>query len=115
MLCSSPSSRADESWKATLKQQLPLLGHRNWIVIADSAYPAQSRAGITTVETGASQTEVVHSVLAALGKTRHVRPIIFTDAELPFVSEKDAPGITLYRRQIANLLGKRNGSERSLG
>jgi hypothetical protein len=36
--------RAD--WKQQLKDLLPLFGHRNWIVVADSAYPAQSRSGI---------------------------------------------------------------------
>ena len=25
-------------WQATVDQQLPLLGHRNWILIVDSAY-----------------------------------------------------------------------------
>lgn len=107
VLSLAPLCRADEAWKTTLKQQMPLLGHRNWIVIADSAYPAQSRAGITTIATGAEQTEVVKTVLAELGKTKHVRPIIFTDAELPFVSEKDAPGITSYRKSLMVLLGKR--------
>ena len=33
-------------WKSFLRQELPILGHRNWIVIADSAYPAQNSAGI---------------------------------------------------------------------
>ena len=26
-------------WKNKLRRELPLLGHRNWIVIADAAYP----------------------------------------------------------------------------
>lgn len=107
LLSSSVLAHADEAWKTTLKKEIPLLGHRNWIVIADSAYPAQSRAGIATVVTGASQIEVVKTVLAELAKTKHVRPTIFTDKELPYVSEKDAPGITLYRKQLANALGKR--------
>ena len=31
-----------EDWKRTLREELPLLGHRNWIVIADSAYQEQT-------------------------------------------------------------------------
>jgi len=33
-------------WEDVLKDRLPLYGHRNWIVIADSAYPAQSSGGV---------------------------------------------------------------------
>ena len=29
-------------WQNTVDQDLPLLGHRNWILIVDSAYPLQS-------------------------------------------------------------------------
>jgi len=32
---------------------LPLFGHRNWIVVADSAYPAHSMPGIETIVSGA--------------------------------------------------------------
>src|SRR5580658_2468417 len=88
------STHAQESWQKTLKQQLPLLGHRNWIVIADSAYPWQTAPGIDTINTGASQLEVVKAVLDALGKVQHVRPIIYLDAEMPHVPEADAAGIT---------------------
>ncbi len=29
-------------WQQRLSERLPLLGHRNWIVIADSAYPCRA-------------------------------------------------------------------------
>jgi len=100
-------SQAQESWQKTLKHQLPLLGHRNWIVIADSAYPWQTAPGIETVDTGASQLEVVRAVLDALGKVQHVRPIIYLDAEMPHVPEADAAGITAYRDALTKILGQR--------
>jgi len=34
----------------------------------------------------------------------HVRPVIFMDAELPFVPDRKAPGISDYRTQIASVL-----------
>jgi hypothetical protein len=40
------------AWQTKLQQELPLLGHRNWIVVVDSAYPWQTSPGIETVETG---------------------------------------------------------------
>jgi len=94
-------------WKQALKKELPLLGHRNWIVIADAAYPWQVAPGVETISTGAGQLEVIRSVLEALSKTKHVRPVIMTDSELPFVPEKDAPGIIAYRDALRKLLNGR--------
>jgi hypothetical protein len=94
-------------WRPVLTHKLPLFGHRNWIVIADSAYPAQSRGGIETLATGADQFTVVHAVLGSLAATKHVKPVVYLDAELPHVSEKDAPGIGAYREQLKKLLGDR--------
>ena len=45
-------TQAPQSWQQIVAERLPLYGHRNWIVIADSAYPAQSRARIETVVSG---------------------------------------------------------------
>jgi hypothetical protein len=92
-------------WHAKMNRQMPLLGHRNWIVIADSAYPWQTSPGIETVYTHAGQIEVVKSVLNAVAKAPHVRPIVYTDAELKFVPEGNAPGISTYRDQLREVLG----------
>jgi len=93
------------AWRGKVTQQLPLLGHRNWIVIADSAYPWQTSPGIETIYTNAGQIEVVACVLDAVRKAPHVRPIIYTDAELKFVPEENAPGIGAYRDQLKEILG----------
>jgi len=76
-----------QSWESRLQGELPLMGHRNWILVVDSAYPEQVGAGIETIETDAGQLEVVRTVLSAVQKSIHVRPIIFMDAELPFIGE----------------------------
>ena len=91
-------------WKEKLQKELPLLGHRNWIVVADSAYPLQTAPGIETVYVEADQLEVVKGVLAALAKTKHVKPTIYTDAEMKFVAEKNAPGIGAYRDSLEKIL-----------
>ncbi len=92
------------SWKDTLNARLPLYGHRNWIVVADSAYPAQSNPGIETVVSGASQDEVLKTVFQSLAGSKHVRPNVFTDQELEFVPEAGAPGVSAYRAQLKALL-----------
>ena len=91
-------------WEQVLKDRLILYGHRNWLVIADSAYPAQSKQGIETIAADDEQATVVERAFAILRQCKHVRPAIYTDEELRFVSEDDAPGVTAYRNQLACLL-----------
>ena len=91
-------------WKAKVATAMPLLGHRNWILIVDSAYPLQSSPGVETIETNAGLFDVVDYVLKSVNHSVHVRPDISMDAELPFVPEEDAPGATAYRAQIAKAL-----------
>jgi hypothetical protein len=92
------------SWQAKVTQALPLLGHRNWILIVDSAYPLQSSPGIETIDTRAPLTLVLRMVLGEIDNSEHVRPDINMDAELPFVSDQDAPGVSQYRANVADLL-----------
>lgn len=95
------------AWQQVVAERAKLYGHRNWIVIADSAYPAQSRDGIETIATDAEQIEVLRQALSILDGMKHVRPVVFTDAELPHVPEQDAPGIAAYRKDLAEVLGQR--------
>jgi hypothetical protein len=91
------------NWEKILRARLQLFGHRNWLVIADSAYPAQTRQGVETIVADEEQTTVISRALAILGRCRHIKPTIYTDKELQFVSERDSPGITAYRRQLESL------------
>ncbi len=103
VLTSTPAFAGD-NWREIMHKQLPLLGHRNWIVVADSAYPLQTAPGIETIYVEADQLEVVKGVIAELAKTKHVKPTIYTDEEMRFVAEKNAPGIGTYREGLAQLL-----------
>jgi hypothetical protein len=100
----SPAAHNELTWQQKLHERVPLYGHRNWIVIADSAYPAQSRDGIETIVSNAGQLDVLQEVLATLGASKHVKPIVYTDRELTFVPEKEAPGISTYKQELARLL-----------
>ena len=92
------------SWRDEVKSRLPAFGHRNWIVVADSAYPSQSREGITTIATGQGQVETLKEVLALIAECKHVKPTIYEDKELEFVSEDDAKGVLAYRMELKNVL-----------
>jgi hypothetical protein len=99
---------ADSNWRATLHRELPLLGHRNWIVIVDSAYPLQNSSGIETVLAQESQLDVVKGVLDVLKDAKHVRGNVFLDAELPYIPEAEAKGIGAYRTGLDDLLKGQN-------
>lgn len=104
---SKKHSGTAEGWELSLRQLLPVMGHRNWIVIADSAYPAQSNAGIETIATHADHLFVLKATLDAIDNSRHIRPNIYMDAEFRLVSERYGPGITRYRQKLVRLIANR--------
>ncbi|NOR73940.1 MAG: hypothetical protein GQ525_02150, partial [Draconibacterium sp.] len=65
--CSVPSNEQKDNtvsseaqdWKSEVAETLKLFGHRNWIVIADGAYPQQSNPAIRTITVDASQLEAI--------------------------------------------------------
>lgn len=102
--CLAQERRPAPTWLTRLNQELPLLGHRNWIAVVDSAYPLQTSTGIETIETDGEQLDVVRVVLHRIARTAHLRPVVFTDAELKAVPETDAPGVTVYREELTHFL-----------
>ena len=92
------------NWKGTLEERIKLYGHRNWLVVADSAYPAQSRPGIETVVAAEEQIAVLQHVLSVVRACKHIKPNVYMDEELKFVREEQAPGVDSYRENLANLL-----------
>jgi L-fucose mutarotase/ribose pyranase (RbsD/FucU family) len=103
---------APTDWYTTLHERLRLYGHRNWIVIVDSAYPAQTSGGVEMLVTNADQLAVVKATLAAIDQQRHVRPKIYVDAELEHVPMGDAQGIDRYRADLSDVLGDRKPTRR---
>ena len=87
-----------------LHSRLPLYGHRNWIVVADSAYPAQCSPGVETIVSNAGHLEVLQKVLDAVTSTRHLRPVVHIDRELHYVTEEDTPGIAAFRERLSEQL-----------
>lgn len=106
VLTATAADRPSNDWRTRFNEELPLLGHRNWIAVVDSAYPLQTSSGIETIETDSDQLEVVKTVLEQIAGTKHVRPVVFTDSELKAVPESDAAGVTAYRQALGSILGK---------
>lgn len=88
-------------WKTAFLNTLPIYGHRNWIVVADSAFPAFTEPGIETVVVDDSLPSVLEHVAGAITSSGHVRATAFQDQELQFIDESDYSGVSDLRRQIA--------------
>jgi hypothetical protein len=92
------------TWEQKLAQELPALGHRNWIVVADSAFPLQISPGIEVVVSGEDHFAVLEKVFKAVDASKHLRPRIYLDKELNFVTEDLAPGIEACREKLKEML-----------
>lgn len=104
MACQNPAqptqtTASSPSWTTTFRQQLTLMGHRNWIVVADAAYPLQNAHGIQTLDTDTDQLTVLNEVLTQLKASRHVRPILYVDREFAFLPPGNVPNLAAYRQQ----------------
>ncbi len=106
----APSPAAASDWQIILQQRLPLYGHRNWIVVTDSAFPAYTQAGIETIFVNQDLPTVLNDVAKSIAASKHVRATAFVDKELPFVEEKDYPGIAQLKQEIHRTLEKSNAS-----
>lgn len=95
------------AWTDVLAGYLPALGHRNWIVVADAAFPLQISPGIETIVTGEGHFAVLDKVLKAVDGAKHIRPKIWLDKELAYVTEDLAPGADEAKRRLETTLDGR--------
>lgn len=94
----------ENDWKSHIKDKLKVYGHRNWIVVADAAYPQQSNPAIQTMTIDAGQLEAVEFVIDLINNSGHVDANIFVDKEMAYVAEKNANGIEAYRNDLNKVL-----------
>lgn len=110
--CNNPTvqktSRETSNWKSVLSEELPLLGHRNWILVVDKAFPAQNAPGIHVVNTGEELLPVLKYTLDQISQSTHVKPIIYTDKELNFITPELESGIESFKRSLQEVL---NGAD----
>lgn len=105
-LAQMPASVPSSDWKAVVRSRLPLYGHRNWIVVADSAFPVYAAPGIETIVVSEDLPSVLGYVAGAISSSRHVRATVFLDQELQFTDEHDYPGVSELRKQITTFFSK---------
>lgn len=97
----------ENTWQEVLEQDLHLLGHRNWILVVDKAFPEQSSPGMKYLYVEEDLLPTLKYVLGALDKSTHVKPIIYRDKELAYITEEQVAGIETFRTQAAGILDGR--------
>lgn len=107
MGCREDTEGKKEKWEAKFLGQLPALGHRNWVVVADAAFPLQISPGMEVVVSNEDHFAVLEKVLKALDASKHVRPKIYLDKELEYVPEELAPGMDACRKRLKGMLAGR--------
>lgn len=106
--CTNPTSQTTapetNNWKTILAEELPLLGHRNWILVVDKAFPAQNAPGIHVVNTGEEFLPVLKYTLEQISQSTHVKPIVYTDKELSFITPELESGIEPFKKSLQEVL-----------
>jgi L-fucose mutarotase/ribose pyranase (RbsD/FucU family) len=107
--CTNPVSenktKNESSWKTEFNKTLPLLGHRNWILVVDKAFPLQTSQGLTIISTGEKLAPVLKYVLDQIDLSTHVQPGVYHDAELNFLTTDQVPGKDKFLSSVNQVLG----------
>ena len=107
--CTTPvpenNTKNETSWKTEFNNLLPLLGHRNWILVVDKAFPMQTSSGLTIINTGEKLVPTLKYVLDQIAISTHVRPAIYHDAELSYLTSEQVPGKDEFLSPVNQVLG----------
>ncbi len=99
------AARADEL-RAELAPHLDVLGARNWIVVADPAYPILAGEGVDVLVVDADAASTLREVLSTLAAEGALTPRLWLCSELEVVPENRAPGIRRYRNTLRRLISR---------
>ena len=94
-------------WQQLLEHDLNLLGHRNWILVVDKAFPEQSSPGMKYIYVEEDLLPTLKHVLYTLESSTHVNPVIYSDKELSFITQKQVPGIDKFKADRDEILAGR--------
>ncbi len=92
------------SWRDVAAKKLNLLGHRNWVLVVDKAFPEQSSPGMTYLYVNQDLPGVLREVLEMVESSTHVAPVIYRDRELEYLTEEMVHGIEGFRAETERLL-----------
>lgn len=84
--------------------RLTTLGHRNWVLLVDSAYPEQCAPGVETIVTVGPHLSVLQTVVQAFQRAPHIRPVACLDAEIEWLDDNQIAGVEALRSSMQRAL-----------
>jgi len=100
----SAQPEPSDTWQQVLEQDLHLLGHRNWILVVDKAFPEQSSPGMKYVYVEQDLLPTLQYVLEKVESSTHVSPNIYSDKELLYIDEDQVSGIDKFKSEREKIL-----------
>ena len=104
MLTGCANSPVRKPWMNTIRHELGHLGARNWVVIAEAAFPIQSLQGIKVIQLDADIPEVLDGLEDVIAENHYVKPRVYVAAELESVPDDYAPGVNAYKKSFKEAL-----------
>ncbi|MGB2403008.1 MAG: hypothetical protein ACPIA7_06315 [Akkermansiaceae bacterium] len=101
--CAGDAGR-EKPWVSTIRHELGYLGARNWVIVAEAAFPIHSRRGLSVVQINGEIPVVVDAVERVIEEKSHVKPRLYVATEAGNVPYDYAPGIKNYRAQLKQAL-----------
>jgi len=92
-------------WKPELDKKILMLGHRNWILIVDKAFPEQNAPGMEYLYANDDLLPVLKEVFTKLEQSGHVKPVIYQDKELGYITEAQAKGVKQFVTRSKSIFG----------
>lgn len=102
------SAGSPKNWEQEFYAKLPMLGHRNWILIVDKAFPEQNAPGMEYIYANESLNSVLKQVLTQVNQSGHVKPVVYQDKELDYITEQQAAGVTQFKAALKSTLGNQS-------
>ena len=84
------------NWKQIIDEKLPLLGHRNWILVVDKAFPQQNAPGMEYIYTNEELLPTLQYVMDKVNASSHIKPVIYRDKELTYITENQVKGVKKF-------------------
>ena len=106
MLGHTPQKDKYQALFSELSPSLDVLGARNWIVIADPAYPILAGEGVDVLTVDADIPTTLRAVLNKLEQEGTLTPRLWVCNELEQLTEKRAPGVRRHRRELNRLISR---------
>ena len=97
-------SKSSRPWLGTIRHELGYLGARNWIVIAEAAFPTNSRRGLRVIQIDAEIADVLEGLEDVIEEKHHVKPRIYVTREIEKMPYDYAPGVEAYREDLKKAL-----------